>query len=596
MTSMFSPPSVALERREDGSFVVRSNAPLGPYPPSVGALLRRWAAERPERVFLGERSPDGWRTITYRETLDDVRRVAAGMLALGLTAETPVAILSQASIAHAIVSLAALDAGIPVAPISPAYSTQYGDLGRLTFVLDALRPGLVFAADAGAYRTALEAIAPNVPVLVERGASPHPKTLRLAELGARDDEAVDAAHRAVTPDHIAKILFTSGSTGEPKGVINTHRMLCSNQQSLSEIWPFLREQDVTLVDWLPWHHTFGGNHNFNMALYHGGSLYVDDGRPMPGHFDRSVAALAEHRPTVYFNVPRGHALLVDALRADPSFAQRFFSRLRLIGNAAAALPATTWNALRELAKRYGGGHVAITGSWGLTETAPMVTAVHYELRDPADVGLPAPGAEMRFVPFEHKLEVRVRGPMVTPGYWRRDDLTASAFDGEGFYRTGDAMRLSDPSDPAKGLLFNGRIAENFKLTTGTWVDAGAVRVAVLSAAGGLIDDVVVAGENRDEVGVLLFAGPRARSAYPDDERLRGAVAELLAQHNAAAGGSSHRVARAVLVFEPLSPTEGEITDKGSVNQRRALQRRAADVERMFAAEPDSDIVLLPTST
>ncbi|HZO95701.1 MAG TPA: feruloyl-CoA synthase [Candidatus Baltobacteraceae bacterium] len=587
---LFSEPDLELIHRGDGAMLLRSRVALEPYPDSIGAILRRWARERGERPFIGYRAGRGWRTVTYAEMLDRVRHVAAALLELGLGPDKPVAILSEASIAHATVSLGALYAGIPVAPISPAYSTAFGDLRRLEFVLDALRPGLVFAADADAYRGALGLVDDATPVAFERGAPPRAGALTLDRLVAAASVAdADAAAERVRPDDVAKILFTSGSTGEPKGVLNTHRMLCSNQQSLVQIWPFLARHDFVLVDWLPWHHTFGGNHNFNMALFHGGTLYLDDGKPMPGRFERSVEALAEHRPTVYFNVPRGHKMLVDALNADESFAQRFFSRLLLIGNAAAALPATTWNALRELAARYGGGEIPVTGSWGLTETAPMVTAVHYPLRDPADVGVPAPGAELLLAPFENKLEVRVRGPMVTPGYWGRPDLTAAAFDDEGFYRTGDALRFADPEDPVRGVLFDGRIAENFKLTTGTWVDAGAVRVALLGALGTIIDEAVVAGENRDEIGVLLFVGPRVRDAY-DDEALRGELQRLLHAYNAGATGSSHRVGRALVVFDALSPADGEVTDKGSVNQRRVLARRAALVDRLFSADDAAVIV------
>jgi feruloyl-CoA synthase len=588
----FSPPSVQLEARADGSLLLRSDEQLRPYPRTIGTLLVRWARERPDRIFLAERSGEGWRGITYAEMLEAVRRLGSGLLASGLTPRTPIAILSEASIAHATVALAALYAGIPVAPISPAYSTQFGDLRRLGFVLEALGPGLVFAADADVYRDALASVEPAVPLAIERGTPPQRGARTLTELAAAGaSSAVDAAHDDVGPDDIAKILFTSGSTGEPKGVINTHRMLCSNQQSLAQLWPFLGTHDVVMVDWLPWHHTFGGNHNFNLVLCHGGSLYIDDGRPMPGRFERSIEALTEHPPTVYFNVPRGHKLLVDALTSDEGFAKQFFSRLRLIGNAAAALPRTTWAALRELSERYG-GEVAVTGAWGLTETAPMATAVHYPLRDPADIGLPGPGTELLFVAAEHKLEVRVRGPLVTPGYWRRDDLTARAFDGEGFYRTGDAVRFADRSDPAQGLLFDGRIAENFKLSSGTWVDAGAVRLAVIAAAGALVDDVVVAGENRDEVGLLLFVGPRARAQFADESDLRHAVGELLDAYNASVAGSSQYVARALLASEPLSPADGEITDKGSVNQRKVLDRRADAVLRIFAEPPPADVICL----
>ena len=591
--SMFASPSIEVQRRPDGALLMRSQDVLGPYPRSLGTPLRRWARERPDRVFLAERDGDRWRTVTYAEMLAYVRRLASALRAAGLDRDTPIAILSENSIAHATLALAGLYAGIPIAPISPAYSMQVGDLRRLQFILDVLQPRLVFAADADAYRDALSIVDDDAIVLVDRGTLPRGDAQRLDELIAPlADDAIDDVQGAVERDDVAKILFTSGSTGEPKGVISTHRMLCSNQQSLAQLWPFLGEHELVLVDWLPWHHTFGGSHNFNMVLYHGGSLYIDDGRPMPGRFERSVAALADVPPTLYFNVPRGHKLLADALSGDDAFSRRFFSRLRLIGNAGAALPRPTWDALRELAARHSDAEIAVTGEWGLTETSPMATAVHYPLRDPADIGLPGPGTELLFAPVEHKLEIRVRGPLVTPGYWRRDDLTASAFDDDGFYRTGDAVRFSDPTDPAQGLLFDGRIAENFKLTTGTWVDAGAVRLAVLAAAGALIDEVVVAGVNRDEIAILAFAGARARQAHPDDVALRAAVAELLAAYNATAGGSSHRIGGAMLVFEPLSPAEGEITDKGSVNQRRVLARRADLVELLYVRPAVAEVIVL----
>jgi len=329
-----------------------------------------------------------------------------------------------------------------------------------------------------------------------------------------------------------------------------------------------------------------------MVLFNGGTLYIDDGRPMPGRFERSLQNMREHPPTLYFNVPRGHAMLVEALASDVTFAKRFFSRLRLIQNAAAALPPSTWNALRELSQRYASREIVIVGAWGLTETAPAVTAIHYPLRDPADVGLPLPGTELLFVKNEQRLEVRVKGPNVTPGYWRSPELTAKAFDAEGFYRTGDAMKFRDASDPAQGLLFDGRIAENFKLSSGTWVDAGGVRVAVLSAAGSLVDDCVVCGENRDEIGVVLILGARARNAHAHPDALRDAVTLLLRAHNAEAGGSTFRIGRAILTFEALSPVEGEITDKGSVNQRRVLERRPELVSRLFDDAKDAEVIVL----
>jgi feruloyl-CoA synthase len=590
----FGAVDVSLTARADGSLLLSSREPLGSYAASTGEVLERWAREAPERTFLAERDPrGGWRQITYAEMLDACRRTASALLASGLDRTTPIAILSGPSISHAIVSLAAQYVGIPVAPISPPYSTAFGDLGRLHQVLAALDPTLVFADDAETYRQALESLEPRISILVDRGEVSSRPFHRLGDYRrAEIDPWVATRHAAVVPDDIAKILFTSGSTSEPKGVINTHRMLCSNQRAIAQAWTVLDQSEVVLVDWLPWHHTFGGNHNFNMVLFHGGTLYIDDGRPMPGQFARSIEALREHPPTIYFNVPRGHALLVEALRADEGFARRFFSRLRMIGNAAAALPTTTWNALRDLARRYGGGDIAVTGAWGLTETSPCLTAVHYPLENSADVGLPLPGTELLFVRGEQRLEVRVRGPQVMPGYWRRPDLTAKAFDAEGFLRTGDAMRFQDESDPSKGLLFDGRLAENFKLSSGTWVDAGAVRVAVLGVAGSLVDEVVVAGENRDALGLLLFVSARGASQFANDGAFRAELAAKLREYNGANPSSSYRVGRALLVRDTLSLSGGELTDKGSVNQRRVLDRRADAVARLFGAAVDNDVVVV----
>jgi feruloyl-CoA synthase len=407
---------------------------------------------------------------------------------------------------------------------------------------------------------------------------------------------VAAARAAVTGDSIAKILFTSGSTGTPKGVLNTHRMLAANQQMIRQAWPFLRTERPVIVDWLPWSHTFGGNHNVNMTLTAGGTLYVDAGRPAPGMFGPSIANLADVPPTIYFNVPAGYAQLVPALEADAAFAARFFSRLRLMFNAAAALPAALRRRLEDLAVQTAGRPVPVTGSWGATETAPAVTSAHYDFADARCIGVPLPGAEVRLVPVEGAYEIRVRGPMVTPGYFGRPDLTAAAFDASGYYRTGDAVGLADPDDPGAGLVFRGRIAEDFKLSTGTFVRVGAVRTALLSAAP-LLADAVITGEDRGsvcalawlnaaEAAKLLGQEPRVEGELVTDEIIRAELARALAGHNATAG-SAARIERLLVLARPAGLDAGEITDKGYVNQRQVLANRAALVELLYAQpEPE----------
>jgi feruloyl-CoA synthase len=415
---------------------------------------------------------------------------------------------------------------------------------------------------------------------------------------------VRAAFGNLTPDAVAKILFTSGSTGTPKGVLNTHRMLASNQQMVRQAWPFLAAERPVLVDWLPWSHTFGGNHNVNMVLTSGGTLYVDAGRPAPGMFAQTVANLADVPPTIYFNVPAGYAQLVPALEADPDFAARFFSRLRLMLNAAAALPTALRERLAAVAARTTGREIPVTAAWGATETAPAVTSAHYEFADARCIGVPLPGAEVKLVPADgDAYEIRVKGPNVTPGYFGRPDLTAAAFDDEGFYRTGDAVALADPGDLDAGLVFRGRIAEDFKLETGTFVRVGAVRAALLSAIP-VLSDAVLAGENRDYVAALTWLNPaEARGLLGGEppldgelvvhEELHEHLAHALAAHNDAAG-SSARVERLLVMARPASLDAGEVTDKGYVNQRKVLAARAALAEMLYAEPVPAGVIVADT--
>jgi feruloyl-CoA synthase len=592
---LFAVPRVTAATDEDGALVIRSAEPLAGYPVTVMHSVRAWAAADPGHPMVAERAPGGgWRTCGYGEAAAAADAIGQGLLDRGLGPGRPLLVLSGNSVDHLLVTLGAMTAGVPVAPVSVAYSLQSHDHARIRAITAMIRPGAVFADDAERFAAALDAVSP-VPAIVRTGFRPGAE--RLAELMATVPGPAAAARAAVTGDSIAKILFTSGSTGTPKGVLNTHRMLAANQQMIRQAWPFLRTERPVIVDWLPWSHTFGGNHNVNMTLTAGGTLYVDAGRPAPGMFGPSIANLADVPPTIYFNVPAGYAQLVPALEADAAFAARFFSRLRLMFNAAAALPAALRRRLEDLAVQTAGRPVPVTGSWGATETAPAVTSAHYNFADARCIGVPLPGAEVRLVPVEGAYEIRVKGPMVTPGYFGRPDLTAAAFDTRGYYRTGDAVGLADPDDPGAGLVFRGRIAEDFKLSTGTFVRVGAVRTALLSAAP-LLADAVITGEDRAsvcalawlnaaEAAKLLGQEPRVEGELVTDETIRAELARALAGHNAAAG-SAARIERLLVLARPAGLDAGEITDKGYVNQRQVLANRAALVELLYAQpEPES---------
>ncbi len=604
----FAEAAVKVEQRPDGTMILRSPQPLGDYPRVVGVWLEAWAARAPDRPFLAERDGSGgWRRVAYAAALAEVRAIGQALLDRGLGPSRPVMILSDNGIDHALLMLAAMHVGIPVVPVSTAYSRISRDFARLRAARDLVAPGLIFADDGERYAPALTAIGLGEAELVVTSHPPRgmPATDFAALRATRPTATVDAAFAALGLDTVAKILLTSGSTGEPKGVINTQRMLCSNQAAYALAWPFLAERPPVLLDWLPWNHTFGGNSDFNMVLSNGGTLYIDDGRPVPGLIDKSVANLREIAPTLYLNVPRAFGLMLDPLERDAELARNFFRELDLILYAGAALPQSLWERLEALALRTVGETVAMVSAWGTTETAPLATVVHYPIARAGNIGLPAPGCEIKLVPAGDKLEIRVRGPNITPGYWRRPDLTAAAFDEEDYYRPGDAARLEDPAEPRRGIVFDGRLGENFKLSSGTWVSVGALRVALVAACAPLVEDAVIAGHDRDEIGLLVFpslAGCRGLcphlaadaplAALIAASPLRAALAAALARHNAGAGGSSHRIARALLMEHPPSIDRGEITDKGYINQRAVLTNRAALVERLYDDPPGADVVVV----
>jgi feruloyl-CoA synthase len=555
----FAPRTVNVERR-GGKIYLRSPQKLAPYVRCITEWLVRWSDKAPERTFLAERKGEAWRKLSYRETYGAVRRIAQALLDGGLGPERPVAILSDNSVDHALLALGAMHVGIPVAPISPAYSLMSQDYGKLKHIFELVQPGLVFAADPAKFGPALAAL----------GA----KSTSVSDLlEANPGGTQEREHARVGPQTVAKILFTSGSTGMPKGVINTHGMLCANQQQLAQAWPFVEDRSPVVVDWLPWNHTFGGNHNFNLILRNGGTFYIDGGKPLPGLVETTVKNLADVSPTMYFNVPRGYDLLLPYLEKDDKLRHNFFRELDVLFYAAASLPQNLWDRLKAL----GGPKLAMLSAWGSTETSPLATSVHFHMERPGVIGLPIPECELKLVPSAGKLEVRVRGPNVMPGYHKRPDLTRAAFDEEGFYRIGDAVKLADADDPAKGIVFDGRVAEDFKLTSGTWVNVGAVRVKLIAAADPLVQDAVITGHDRDEIGALVFLSAAAKDRPDVRERLQAALAKLAAE-----GGSSTHPRRLLVMSEPPSIDANEITDKGYINQRAVLERRAELVEKLYA--------------
>jgi feruloyl-CoA synthase len=545
--------------------------------------LEHWARAAPDRTFMARRQHGGeWRHITYAQTLAHVRALGQALLDRKLSPERPVAILSENGLEHALLGLACLHVGVPFAPVSTAYSLISTDYSKLRHIVELLTPGLVFAADGDAYAKAIRAVVPgDVEVVAADGFD--------AMLATPPTDDVERAAALVGPDTIGKFLFTSGSTGLPKGVINTQRMMCSNQAMLLEAFPMLEEEPPVIVDWLPWNHTFGGNHNIGLVLYNGGTMYIDDGKPTPAGIEESIRNLREISPTLYFNVPKGYEELVRYLHAEPALRRTFFARVKMLFYSGAGLAQHVWDDLETLAIETVGEKIVMMTGLGATETAPFAVVTRPDCTGSGIVGLPAPGVKLKLVANGEKQEVRLRGPNVMPGYWRMPEMNAKCFDEDGYYCIGDALAFVDPLDWQKGFRFDGRISEDFKLATGTWVSVGPLRAKLLQQLAPWVRDAVIAGVDRDFIGVLLIPDLAACEELCRDSddalvdaRLRGALRERLVALAGASTGSSMRVARALLLREPPSIDAGEITDKGSINQRAVLARRAALVEALYA--------------
>ncbi len=575
--------------------------------------LARWARETPDATFMAQRvrAADGslgdWRHLSYGEALATARRIGQALLARGLSAERPVLILSENSLEHAQLALACLWVGVPWAPISPPYSLVSKDFGKLRHIMATLTPGLVWADDGARYASAIAATVPaDCEVVLSRGADAPALSGRAitpwAELLATEaTDAVDAAQAATGPDTILKFLFTSGSTKNPKAVINTHRMWCANQQQMRQSMPILTQEKPVLVDWLPWNHTFGGNHNVGMVLANGGTMYIDDGRPTPALVGETLRNLREIAPTLYFNVPTGFDAIAQAMKQDAQLRRKLLSRVKMFFYAGASLPQSVWDALTESEEAELGERIVMACGFGMTESSPYGLFPTSPNIRAGELGVPTPGMQCKLVPVDDKIELRYRGPNITPGYWRAPEDTAASFDEEGFFCTGDAVQWMHADDPHQGLRFDGRIAEDFKLATGTFVSVGPLRAKAIAAGAPYIQDVVVTGLNRNEVGALVFttAAVRALAGLPADAPLAQVlahpavtarfqrVADDLAAH---ATGSASRIARLTLLAEPPSIDLGEVTDKGSINQRAVLKVRDALVQALYDEAPGVSVI------
>src|SRR5665213_55460 len=576
---------VVVERGAGDVVYVRLAQALGEYPARMTDKLDYWAEHTPDRTYIAKRDAGGeWRRISYREARDMARRIGQALVNRGLSAERPIAIVSGNDLEHAMLALGAMYAGVPFSPLSPSYSLLVTDYAKLRHIFGLLTPGLVFAASGQQFASALNVVMPKDAELVVTRDPLRGATLFSDLLETSAGPGIEEAHARVTPDTVFKVLFTSGSVGKPKGVMNTHRMWCSNQEMVRTCWPFIAEEPPVILEWLPWNHTFAGNKDMGLILYNGGSLYLNDGKPVPGQFEETIRNLREVKPTIHLDVPVAFDALVPYLRKDREFAKQYFSHLKVMFYAAAGLSQQTWEDLENIALDVVGERLLMLSGLGSTETAPYAMWIGREAARAGEVGLPAPGITLKLAPVLGKLEARFKGPSVTPGYWRQPELTAAAFDEEGFYKMGDALRYIEEGNPARGFLFDGRVAEDFKLNTGTWVSTGPLRSAFLAHFVPYAKEVVIAGRDRGCVTAMVFPDGNACREF-DGAALRAKFAELLTSFAAKSTGLSTRVAAIMLLDTPPSIDAHELTDKGSISQRAVLENRADVVEELYTDSP-----------
>jgi feruloyl-CoA synthase len=601
--------NVIVTPSNDGSLIVESSAKLGQYPDTLVEKLIYWARKAPNTIFLAKRPAPGqpWVELTYGQALEKAHHIACALLKMGLSNDRPIAILSENDIEHALLSLGASLAGIPYAPVSVAYSLQSSDFGKLRHVLELITPGLIYAADSQRFGKAINTVAPvDCKIIIKNGDIPERPSITWEELINHPiDQSLEQLLSKINADTIVKFLFTSGSTKLPKAVINTNRMICSNQVMIAHAMPFLTETPPTFVDWLPWSHTFGGNHNFYMALFNGGSFYIDDGKPLPHAIGQTLDNLREISPSIYFNVPKGFESLANALKEDDLLREKFFKNLSLMFYAGASLPAPVWSMLYEVAEKQIGKRVPIITSLGMTESSPAAIIVNRIGIKPGEIGVPMAGVKIKLVPSADKMEARYSGPNITPGYWRMPEEIEVAFDEDGWFRTGDALKLVDENAPDLGLAFNGRTGEDFKLDSGTWVCTTSLRGSISQQAAPYITDTVITGHDRSEVTAILVPNIEACRAIATncskdadaktvlrDPSFISWIQNLANKLAKSSTGGANRISRLLVIETPLTLDRGELTDKGSINQRMVIKNNPELVSALYGeAKLDQPIII-----